>query len=424
MCDISEEISVTHSQNYNIAHKCLSRLESHGFAARLAGGCVRDRLLGIEPKDFDIATDALPDEVLKIFRADGYKAIPTGIEHGTITVVNAGTPIEVTTLRQDVETNGRHAVVKFGKSFEADAERRDFTINAMYEDSSRRIFDFFGGQDDLKQKRLRFVGDAAQRVQEDFLRILRLFRFWSRFGFAPEPASLTACEKLAQGLSQISQERITSELLQMLAGQHRQIVMRQLIEGGVFAVICPDIVPHTQAAAHLSPSLDKIDPSNQALAALIVLMLNAELRNDPGTIARRLRLSNPQIKQVEFACVRLSDVPSIEAQMADVMEFIDSAEVSYGVDGFLQFLVPVWRMAIADRALLDRIESAVQIEVRHKTLRKSKSWLSSDEIMQALMLKPGPRLGKIQRELIRAERNLLIDSKESALRYIRESLMA
>ena len=162
---------------YKDALKVLRSLEAAGYAARLAGGCVRDRLLGITPADYDIATGAEPGVVLQHFRTEGRTTVPTGIDHGTITVVMPSGPIEVTTLRKDVATDGRHAQVAFGKSFSDDAQRRDFTINAMFEDADGRIYDEAGGQADLQAKVLRFVGEASIRIREDYLRILRLFRF-------------------------------------------------------------------------------------------------------------------------------------------------------------------------------------------------------------------------------------------------------
>jgi poly(A) polymerase len=171
----------------------LECLDQGGEEARVVGGAVRNALLGEPVGEWDVATTALPDEVARRARAKGWKIIPTGIEHGTVTVIAAGRPFEVTTLRQDVETDGRHAVVRFGRDFEADAFRRDFTINALSVGRDGQLHDYAGGLADLRARRVRFIGDPDQRIAEDYLRILRLFRFHARYGEGPiDPSSLGA----------------------------------------------------------------------------------------------------------------------------------------------------------------------------------------------------------------------------------------
>ena len=195
------------------AHLVLKALEKAGFEGRLAGGCVRDRLLGKTPLDFDIATTATPEEVCNIFKQKDFKTIPTGIDHGTITVVYKSIALEITTLRKDVATDGRRATVAFGSSFEEDAMRRDFTINALFENHQGEIFDYNGGRKDLKERKLVFVGVAEDRIKEDYLRILRFFRFWAQLEFTPDADALKAIEKLYEGISIVSVERITQEML-------------------------------------------------------------------------------------------------------------------------------------------------------------------------------------------------------------------
>ena len=174
--------------------KLLAVLSANGEQARVAGGAVRNALLGEPVSDVDVATTNLPGEAARRAAAAGFKTVPTGIEHGTITVIAEGVPYEVTTLRDDVETDGRHAVVRFGRDWQRDAERRDFTINALYADPANgEIFDYFGGLADLDARHIRFIGDPLQRIAEDHLRILRFFRFLARFGDAPDPAGLEAC---------------------------------------------------------------------------------------------------------------------------------------------------------------------------------------------------------------------------------------
>jgi tRNA nucleotidyltransferase/poly(A) polymerase len=191
-------------------------LAGSGEEARLVGGCVRDHLIGIDPKDMDIATTALPEKVQDLFLSAGYKVVPTGLQHGTVTVVHDGVPYEVTTLRADVETDGRHAKVAYIRDWKADAERRDFTINAMSVSLNGTLHDYFGGYDDLMEGVVRFVGSAERRITEDYLRILRFFRFRARFGSAGGDEALDAIEAHSHGLENISVERVWTEMSKII----------------------------------------------------------------------------------------------------------------------------------------------------------------------------------------------------------------
>lgn len=192
-----------------------------GVEARPVGGAVRDRLLGLQPKDFDFAVDALPEDVMAIAERHGLKVIPTGLKHGTVTIVFDDEGYEFTTLRTDNNADGRWAEVSFIKDFRLDAARRDFTFNAMSADHTGRLHDYFGGVADLNEGRVKFVGNAAERVQEDYLRILRFFRFRARFsdGTTDDPSSLSAIAEHSAGLSQISVERIWKETSQILSSK-------------------------------------------------------------------------------------------------------------------------------------------------------------------------------------------------------------
>lgn len=194
-------------------------LESAGYQALLVGGCVRNALLNAPVSDIDISTDAPPETVIKLAKKAGLKPIPTGIDHGTITVVADGIPHEITTFRKDVETDGRRAVVAFSDNVEDDAHRRDFTMNALYARRDGTLVDPLGGLDDLKARRFRFIDDANQRIREDYLRILRYFRFHAWYG-DPEAGmdadALAAIAANIDGIAQLSKERITSELLKLL----------------------------------------------------------------------------------------------------------------------------------------------------------------------------------------------------------------
>lgn len=224
------------------SRRLMDVLTDGDLPARFVGGCVRDTLLGdVDPDiDLDVATPLLPNEVMDRLQADGIKAIPTGIEHGTVTALVEGRPFEITTLREDVACDGRHALVQFTDDFRKDALRRDFTINAMSADRRGRLVDYFGGVDDLMAGRIRFVGDAKARVREDYLRILRFFRFYARYGRPPaERQALEACKAEAAGLARLSGERIRSEMLKLLASGDPSAAMTLMIETGVLHHVLP-----------------------------------------------------------------------------------------------------------------------------------------------------------------------------------------
>ena len=201
-----------------LLQRLLAVLAADGEAARVVGGAVRNTLLGQEVSDIDIATTCLPEETLRRATDAGFKVAPTGIDHGTITVIADGRPFEVTTLRADVETDGRHAEVAYGRDWQVDANRRDFTINALYVEAVGTIVDLVGGLADIESRTLRFIGDPEQRIREDYLRILRFFRFFAWYGKGrPESEGLKACARLKDGLTRLSSERIWSELKKLLA---------------------------------------------------------------------------------------------------------------------------------------------------------------------------------------------------------------
>lgn len=225
-------------------------LEQAGHRALFVGGCVRNDLLGVPVADIDLATDATPKTVSDIAETAGFKVVPTGIEHGTVTVIVEGRPHEVTTFRRDVETDGRRAVVAFSTRIEEDAARRDFTMNALYADRQGRVIDPLGGLPDLQARRVRFVGDAETRIREDYLRILRFFRFHAAYG-DPEggldPEGLAACAALAAGLETISKERITAELKKLLAARDPAPSVAAMARSGVLARILPGADPRALA---------------------------------------------------------------------------------------------------------------------------------------------------------------------------------
>jgi len=223
----------------------------------LAGGCVRDRLFGLEPKDYDLATTARPERVIAVCEAAGYKVVPTGLAHGTVSVITERQMLEVTTLRTDVVCDGRHAEIAYAEDFSIDAHRRDFTVNALFEDADGHIHDYVDGQRDLHARRLRFVGDPRARIREDYLRGLRYFRFLARWGWPPIPDQLTAIEDEVAGMARLSIERIQSEMDQILAADHVSSVLPLLVSAGVTATLFPFVRP--DAIAETARLLTGID---------------------------------------------------------------------------------------------------------------------------------------------------------------------
>ncbi|MGZ3215580.1 CCA tRNA nucleotidyltransferase [Paracoccus sp. T5] len=226
----------------------LRALQAQGNRAYLVGGAVRNALLGEAVDDIDIATDATPEQTVALAKTAGLRPVPTGIDHGTVTVVAARRGFEVTTFRRDVSTNGRHAVVAFSADLAEDAARRDFTINALYADSAGRVIDPMGGLPDLWARRLRFVGDPDQRIREDYLRILRFFRFLARYGRQADPRAVTACAAHRQGLARIARERIGAEMRKLLDAADPGPAVALMEETGVLPMVLPDARPDALAA--------------------------------------------------------------------------------------------------------------------------------------------------------------------------------
>lgn len=271
---------------------------------RYVGGAVRDTLLGLDIHDVDCATLLRPAVVMDRCREAGIRVVPMGIEHGTVTAVLPDGPVEVTTVRRDVETDGRRATVAFADDWREDAERRDFTINALYvHPETLEIFDYFGGLADLAEGNVRFIGDARARIREDHLRILRYFRFQARFGDEPDPEALDACRELAGTLKGLSRERVATELLGILALPDPMRTVQLMERIGVLAVVLPEAQRNeivclialisSEKAAGMEP--DAI----RRLAALI-----PPIQTLAETVAARLRLSKQQRARLVCAAAR------------------------------------------------------------------------------------------------------------------------
>jgi poly(A) polymerase len=279
----------------------IAALEARGGedCARFVGGCVRNALVGRAIDDIDIATVLTPEEVMAALADAGVRYVPTGLDHGTVTAVAGGRPYEVTTLRRDVETDGRRAVVAYTTDWGEDAERRDFRLNALYMDGEGLIYDLNGdGVEDALAGRIIFVGNPETRIREDYLRILRFFRFraWFARG-APDAAGLAACTALKEGLQRLSAERVSKELLKLLAAEDPRQAASEMAAAGALAVILPEARPldRLDALVEIERNLGEGD-AELRLAAL--LPGDAEAA---GAAAQRLRLSNAQRERLEAA---------------------------------------------------------------------------------------------------------------------------
>jgi len=277
---------------------------------RFVGGAVRDTLCGTEVKDVDCATPLPPEQVIDRIRAAGFKAVPTGVLHGTVTAILPSGPIEVTTLRHDVETDGRHAVVAFTDDWQADAARRDFTINALSADPiDGAIHDYFGGLDDLASGTVRFIGTPLDRIAEDHLRILRFFRFHARFGRGvPDPAALAACIDRANDLMALSRERIADELTKLLGVADPVATVRLMLDSGIFRPILPEI--DGDGVDRLSRLVERehlasvpADPLRR-LGALLPLEGSAA-----AGVAQRLKMSRAAARRLEQTAVTIDEAP-------------------------------------------------------------------------------------------------------------------
>jgi poly(A) polymerase len=266
-----------------------------GFSARVVGGAVRNALIGTPVKDIDFATTARPQEVIALAAAAGLKSAPTGIDHGTVTVIVGHVPFEVTTLREDVETFGRHARVAFTQDWVADAQRRDFTINALYCDAEGVVFDPLEGYRDLVRRRVRFIGDPSARIREDTLRILRFFRFHAEYGREElDRPSLAACIREKEGLRQLSGERIRAELMRLLAAPGAASCLSAMAASGIADVVLgqPPRIDDFGRLVALEAALGSPPDSVLRLAALILPT------RDPAHLRDRLRLSSAELQRL------------------------------------------------------------------------------------------------------------------------------
>jgi poly(A) polymerase len=344
----------------------LDALAVGGIAARFVGGCVRDWVLERPISDIDIAVDKPPETVTKTLEAADIKVVPTGVKHGTVTAIVKSRPFEITTLRRDVETDGRRAIVAFTDDWRTDAERRDFTFNALYADRAGTIYDYFDGQTDLKAGRVRFIGDPEQRIAEDRLRVLRFFRFHARYGRPPfDGPSFDACRRNAATVSGLSGERVAKELLRTLDASGGADAFDAMLEAGVLDHWLPEYAGSTKLRA-LAAREEKPDALRRLAA---ILPVDA----DATAIGKRLKLSTQESVRLQL--------------MLDPANAIDTANLRAS-------LYRLGTKLFIDRALLDAPGDW------HAALALAGTWtppelpIGGNDAL-ALGLKPGPKVGAL-----------------------------
>ena len=359
----------------------IQALSAGGTEVRFVGGCVRDALLGKAIKDIDIATPDPPEKVMEKLAAAGLKAIPTGLAHGTVTALAHGQSFEVTTLREDLACDGRHAEVTFTDDWQADAARRDLTINALSMSPDGQIFDYFSGLKDLKAGRVRFVGDPHQRMREDYLRLLRFFRFHAHYAQgAADPAALAAAAAAAPHLKRLSAERVREEFLRLLAAKDPLPMLQVMADENILTEILPGPIDLDRLAGLMAL------PGGKAVESDALLRLAAlSPANDPAAHGARLKLSNVQ-----------------RDRLRQIMLPLPAADVVLG-----SWLYRLGPQAVRDSWLLawaDSPNPKAESQDRAKGLADIEAWqsktfpLSGADVL-ALGIAPGPAVGELLREV-------------------------
>ena len=356
----------------------MAALEAAGGpgCARFVGGCVRNALIGAPVADVDIATTLKPEETDRAIRAAGLKAVPTGIAHGTVTAVSERQPFEITTLRRDVSTDGRNATVAFTDDWAEDAARRDFRLNALYADVEGRVFDPTGeGVADAAAGRIVFVGDPETRIQEDYLRILRFFRFFAWYGRGePDAAALAACRALASGMTRLSAERVSKELMTLLAAPDPRVAMAAMTGAGVLAQILPE--------AEMGPLFEAaVEQGSDPVIRLMTLLPGDE--RIVREASARLRLPNSTRDRLADAAVA---APAVSLSMSDPE--VRAAVYRFGA------------RAVADALCRRMAERPAQVDDGRRLLALAEGWrrpsmpVGGRELAR-LGVEPGPETGRL-----------------------------
>ena len=371
-------------------------LNADGGEVRVAGGAVRNSLMGLPVADIDLATTLAPETVMARAKAAGIKAVPTGIDHGTVTLVIDGTPFEVTTLRRDLETDGRRAKVAFGEDWQEDAERRDLTINALYVGADGEVIDLVGGLPDVEAKTVRFIGDADTRIAEDYLRILRFFRFFAHYGGGrPDPMGLKACSRAKDKLASLSAERVWAETKKLLAARDPGRALLWMRQSGVLGAILPetekwgiDAIPALVAA-------------EQALGwePQPLLRLAAIVPKDPArlaALAERLRLSNAEAAFLD----RFARAPRPNGEVTDAA--FDRELYRLGQDGVIASLKIDFAQARAqaggDPKAMTKAGRLSALLARAEKFERPVFPLSGADVLAAGVA-PGPKVGETLKQL-------------------------
>ena len=364
------------------ARRALAALAADGHEARIVGGAVRDTLMGRTVDDIDIAGTRLPDAVMALARAEGWKAIPTGIAHGTVTLIVAGERLEVTTLRRDVETDGRRATVAYTRDFAEDALRRDFTMNALSLSPDGRVHDYASGIADAEAGLVRFMGYPETRIREDYLRILRFFRFNASHGrSAPDPAGLAACAALKEGMTRLSRERLRQELLKLLAAP-RAIAAAEAMENiGLWPKVLPGLTHDLQGLRSLAAVEGALGRPADA-----VLRLSALGGGDGAALQAALALSNAERRRIDAAQAAFQALAQPEADEATIRRALFSHGANAVADAAL--LHCAGKGADSARTLLQRIAD-LSVAIPENPYR------SAD--VAALGIASGPRMGRVLR---------------------------
>ncbi len=376
--------------------RILALLNADGGEARIVGGAVRNALMGMPVGDIDMATTLPPQDVVERAKEAGIKAVPTGIEHGTVTLVLDGEGFEVTTLRRDVETDGRHAQVAFGTDWTEDAERRDMTINALYADASGEVIDLIGGLADIDKRNVRFIGDADRRIAEDYLRILRFFRFFAHYGSGrPDADGLRASARAKDKISTLSAERVWSEMKKLLAAADPSRALLWMRQSGVLTQVLPETEKWGIDAIHgLVAAEQALGWAPDALIRLAAIVPPDVERVTAMT--SRLRMSNAEAKRLkQWAATSVIDPATTDAAF-------DRLLYRQGVEGVIFRLKLALAAARADVSAGDvamqKIARLSNLLARAEKFEKPNFPLTGADVLSAGVA-PGPKVGEILSEL-------------------------